>query len=72
MENKNMFYRGYVELLVLKFLSEKDCYGYEIVKSIKRASKDKISLSWVLFVLGLVQWQRALYKKQPAFKPAVF
>ena len=38
MENKNMFYRGYVELLVLKFLSE-------IVKSIKRASKDKISLS---------------------------
>jgi hypothetical protein len=20
----------------------------------------------------LVQWQRALYKKQPAFKPAVF
>ena len=32
MENKNMFYRGYVELLVLKFLSEKDCYGYEIVK----------------------------------------
>ena len=45
MENKNMFYRGYVELLVLKFLSEKDCYGYEIVKSIKRASKDKISLS---------------------------
>ena len=39
MENKNMFYRGYVELLVLKFLSEKDCYG------IKRASKDKISLS---------------------------
>ena len=45
MENKNMFYRGYVELLVLKFLSEKACYGYEIVKSIKRASKDKISLS---------------------------
>ena len=30
------------------------------------------NLSWVLFVLGLVQWQRALYKKQPAFKPAVF
>lgn len=45
MENKNMFYRGYVELLVLKFLSEKDCYGYEIVKSIKKASKDKVSLS---------------------------
>ena len=40
-----MFYRGYVELLVLKFLSEKDCYGYEIVKSIKKASKDKVSLS---------------------------
>ena len=45
MKNKNMFYRGYVELLVLKFLSEKDCYGYEIVKSIKKASKDKVSLS---------------------------
>ena len=46
MENKNMFYRGYVELLVLKFLSEKDCYGYEIVKSIKRASKYNISFSF--------------------------
>lgn len=45
MESKNMFYRGYVELLVLKFLSEKDCYGYEIVKSIKWASDEKISLS---------------------------
>ena len=30
---------------MLKFLSEKDCYGYEIVKSIKKASKDKVSLS---------------------------
>ena len=45
MESKNMFYRGYVDLLVLKFLSEKDCYGYEIVKSIRRASDEKISLS---------------------------
>ena len=24
-------------------------------------------LSWVLFVLGLVQWQRALYKKTAGF-----
>ena len=44
MENKNMFYRGYVELLVLKFLSEKDCYGYEITKQIKLYSHELIDI----------------------------
>lgn len=45
MENKNMFYRGYVELLVLNLLLQRDYYGYELVKKLKEISNDKISLS---------------------------
>ena len=42
---KNMYYRGYVELLVLFLLQEEDSYGLELVKKIKQLSNDVISLS---------------------------
>lgn len=42
---KNMYYRGYVELLVLFLLQKEDSYGLELVKKIKQLSNDVISLS---------------------------
>ena len=43
MARKNSFFK--LDMLLLCIIAKQDCYGYEIVKSIKRASKDKISLS---------------------------
>lgn len=45
MKTKKMYYRGYVELLVLFLLQEGDSYGLELVKRIKQISDDVISLS---------------------------
>lgn len=45
MSEKNTFYKGYVELLVLKFLSDSDYYGLKLVKEIKEKSSGLIDLS---------------------------
>ena len=38
MSKSNIFFK--MEMLLLKILEEKDCYGYEIVQSIKKLSND--------------------------------
>ncbi|MDE6026020.1 MAG: PadR family transcriptional regulator [Lachnospiraceae bacterium] len=45
MSERNTFYKGYVELLVLRFLSEDDYYGLQLVKKIKEESNGLINLS---------------------------
>lgn len=42
MSKSNSFFK--MEMLLLKILEEKDCYGYEIVQSIKKLSNDTIKL----------------------------
>lgn len=42
MSKSNNFFK--MEMLLLKILEEKDCYGYEIVQSIKKLSNDNIKL----------------------------
>lgn len=42
MSKSNIFFK--MEMLLLKILEEKDCYGYEIVQSIKKLSNDTIKL----------------------------
>ena len=42
MSKSNSFFK--MEMLLLKILEEKDCYGYEIVQSIKKLSNDNIKL----------------------------
>ncbi|MCM1460062.1 MAG: PadR family transcriptional regulator [Bacteroides sp.] len=42
---KNTFYKGYVELLVLRLLSDDDYYGLQMVKAIKEKSDGVIDLS---------------------------
>ena len=60
-------------LLCVGFLGGLTTFSSFSYESLTLLSEGNLAvLSWVLFVLGLVQWQRALYKKQPAFKPAVF
>lgn len=45
MTEKNTFYKGYVELLVLKYLSKEDSYGLQLVKKIKEESNGLVDLS---------------------------
>ena len=42
MSKSNSFFK--MEMLLLKILEDKDCYGYEIVQSIKKLSNDNIKL----------------------------
>lgn len=45
MENKNYFFSGITELLILAILADHDSYVYEIVKFIKEYSKGYLSIS---------------------------
>ncbi len=45
MLEKNNFYKGYVELLVLRYLRDSDYYGLQLVKKIKEESNGMIDLS---------------------------
>lgn len=45
MSEKNTFYKGYVELLVLRILKDNDCYGLQLVKKIRDESEELINLS---------------------------
>lgn len=45
MENKNYFFSGITELLILAILVDHDSYVYEIVKFIKEYSKGYLSIS---------------------------
>lgn len=44
MPNADNFKRGTVELVVLAVLSQKDMYGYEIVKAVEKMSDGRFSL----------------------------
>ncbi|MEG1411654.1 MAG: PadR family transcriptional regulator [Terrisporobacter sp.] len=44
MDNKSNFRRGSVELLILKLLSEKDYYGYELSQTIKTRSSNILDI----------------------------
>ncbi len=44
MKYRDGFKKGSLELLILKILSEKDCYGYEITQLLKEHSKGAISV----------------------------
>ena len=45
MNNKNYFFTGITELLILAILKESDAYVYEIVKKIRLISNDNFSIS---------------------------
>lgn len=42
---KNYFISGITEMLILYFLRQKDCYGYEITKAITDLSEGDLSIS---------------------------
>lgn len=42
MDYKNKFKKGLLEMLLLKILSEHDCYGYQITQIFKKVSKGNI------------------------------
>ena len=44
MDNKSNFRRGFVELLVLYLLSQKDYYGYELSQTIKEQSDSVLNI----------------------------
>ncbi|MBR6779416.1 MAG: PadR family transcriptional regulator, partial [Clostridia bacterium] len=44
MQNTDNFKRGTVELIVLSVLSQKDMYGYELVKTISEKSNKNFEL----------------------------
>ncbi len=45
MREKNYFFSGITELLILAILSHHDSYAYEITKFIKEASNDTLDIS---------------------------
>ena len=42
MDLKDRFKKGLIDMLLLKVLSEHDCYGYQITQILKRVSNDSI------------------------------
>ena len=44
MSNTDNFKRGTVELVILSVLSQKDMYGYEIVKAVNEKSDGRFTL----------------------------
>ena len=60
------FMSGVPELLVLRLLAQREMYGYELVKAIRKTSRDAISLAEgvVYPVLHGLEQQGALRSKQ--------
>ena len=44
MDYKERFKRGLIQMLLLKVLSERDCYGYQITQIIKNVSNGAIAV----------------------------
>ena len=40
MASSNNFFSGITDMLILYFLKQKDCYGYEIIKELKERSEN--------------------------------
>lgn len=59
--HKGRFSRGSMELLVLKILSEKDCYGYEILQLAEEYSDGEVTFSAAALYAALYSFEENGY-----------
>lgn len=50
MDRRDNFKKGSIEMLALKLLSEKDCYGYELCQLMQERSDNIINVPKVLCI----------------------
>ena len=60
-KKNNNFFK--LEMLFLKILSIRDCYGYEITHSIKELTNGKIDIKEGSMYPVLYKWEKACWKE---------